>query len=422
MAPRRNRLAQRRRFVGHTQESLAETLRVDRTTVVRWERGDCEPQPWMRRPLAAALDLSLDDLHHLLTGTGADEGTPVRVTVVAGSDDGGDVTDRRSFTVLATLAGLGVPGQLRELLTTTGTHGSVRLEQVQWARALVDRLRKTDAAVGANDLCDFSIEVYQRLSLWFRESSHNEEVGKALQGALADLANQIGWLAIDAERRTASRRYLHEAISRARMIDDPREEARAFACLSLLTRETQPRESVQCVEAAQRSAAGWATPRLRALLHLRAAHAYAHCHDSWGFGRELVRAKTWLEKGPSDDDLPFLHFVTAKEAAGLEGLSNLALGDSTRAASAFRGITDGGGESVFHRNDLYYRVRLAQAEQHRGDMAEAARVALDVLPAVVSMKSRRISALVSRLRTELEPHRAVAEVRLFTDAYAEWMP
>lgn len=67
MAPKRSQLAQRRKAVGHTQESLAEKLQVDRTTVVRWESGDCEPQPWVRRSLAAALDVTLDRLATLLT-------------------------------------------------------------------------------------------------------------------------------------------------------------------------------------------------------------------------------------------------------------------------------------------------------------------------------------------------------------------
>ncbi len=66
MASRRSRLIQRRAAVGHTQESLAEALDVDRTTVGRWESGRGSPQPWMRPKLARALKISADQLADLL--------------------------------------------------------------------------------------------------------------------------------------------------------------------------------------------------------------------------------------------------------------------------------------------------------------------------------------------------------------------
>jgi tetratricopeptide (TPR) repeat protein/transcriptional regulator with XRE-family HTH domain len=70
-APRRGHLAQRRKAMGLTQEQLADQLGVDRTTVVRWERGETRPQPWVRLKLAAALGVSVDRLEELLASSGA---------------------------------------------------------------------------------------------------------------------------------------------------------------------------------------------------------------------------------------------------------------------------------------------------------------------------------------------------------------
>jgi transcriptional regulator with XRE-family HTH domain len=65
MASRR-RLAQRRETLGYTQRSLAKALRVQRSTVVRWETGNRVPQPWVRPRLAAALEVSPETLDDLL--------------------------------------------------------------------------------------------------------------------------------------------------------------------------------------------------------------------------------------------------------------------------------------------------------------------------------------------------------------------
>lgn len=66
MAPRRH-LAQRRRALGWSQESLAEQLGVERSTIARWEAGRTEPQPWLRPLLASALRLSDAEIDQLLS-------------------------------------------------------------------------------------------------------------------------------------------------------------------------------------------------------------------------------------------------------------------------------------------------------------------------------------------------------------------
>jgi tetratricopeptide (TPR) repeat protein/DNA-binding XRE family transcriptional regulator len=69
-AAKRERLAQRRKALGLTQEDLAGLLGVERSTVVRWERGETEPLPWIRPKLATTLRVSADRLEELLDGSG----------------------------------------------------------------------------------------------------------------------------------------------------------------------------------------------------------------------------------------------------------------------------------------------------------------------------------------------------------------
>ena len=66
MAVRREALAARREARGYTQQSLAEELGVELSTVGRWERGTLTPHPRRRAKLAKVLGVSLGVLDTLL--------------------------------------------------------------------------------------------------------------------------------------------------------------------------------------------------------------------------------------------------------------------------------------------------------------------------------------------------------------------
>lgn len=62
MTARRQHLAELRRSLGYNQESLAEVMGTDRSTVSRWECGKCEPLPFIRPKLAKVLKVTLAEL------------------------------------------------------------------------------------------------------------------------------------------------------------------------------------------------------------------------------------------------------------------------------------------------------------------------------------------------------------------------
>lgn len=119
-AGRRFRLAKRRRTRGFTQESLATALGADRSTVARWERGQCDPQPYHRSKLCELLQISPDELDELLTIDAAGiqrhasptqrrvlQGRVIASTVAtpdAGSDELEDM-NRRELLRLLSIAG-----------------------------------------------------------------------------------------------------------------------------------------------------------------------------------------------------------------------------------------------------------------------------------------------------------------------------
>lgn len=91
MAGKRQGFAKRRKACGYTQEQFAHSLSVDRTTVQRWEKGDNDPQPWLRLKIAALLDVTPKELDSLLALDAAIRGprgvNPWTVDAVPNSDD-----------------------------------------------------------------------------------------------------------------------------------------------------------------------------------------------------------------------------------------------------------------------------------------------------------------------------------------------
>lgn len=83
MAAKPVRLAQRRKAAGYSQEKLAEQLSVERSTIVRWESGETQPQPWVRPKLARALELSVGQLAELLIEPAATERFAVLSSMLA---------------------------------------------------------------------------------------------------------------------------------------------------------------------------------------------------------------------------------------------------------------------------------------------------------------------------------------------------
>jgi transcriptional regulator with XRE-family HTH domain len=67
MTARRHHLASRRKSLGYSQEHLAAELGVDRTTVGRWERGETDPQPYVRAGLCKALKVTPAELDTLIS-------------------------------------------------------------------------------------------------------------------------------------------------------------------------------------------------------------------------------------------------------------------------------------------------------------------------------------------------------------------
>ena len=108
---RRQRLAQRRKALGLTQEALAELVAVGRSTVVRWESGESEPLPSIRHKLAQALRVSTDQLERMLTADAQQgDGAVPRQLPAAVADFTGRAAELQRLTQVLNAAAASRPG------------------------------------------------------------------------------------------------------------------------------------------------------------------------------------------------------------------------------------------------------------------------------------------------------------------------
>lgn len=297
MASRRRRFAQRRRTMGLSQEGLAERLGVDRSTVLRWEAGDTEPQPWLRPKLARVLEISNEQLDELL----ADGGRPVAVA--------------------------------EERLRYALEHPvSVDLVAVARLRERVQDLdERYDKAPSTSLLADAGQCLGQVAS--FRAHAVTGRVRRELYAAEAEAATLMGQLVWDASQRrdhATARAYFAQAIEAARKLFDPTAEGLALLRTSFvaLYGEKNPHAglalAMRTAETTRNS-----SHVLTGLAILHAAEAHAMLHQQQECERALHHAETEFEHIGMTDAMVELFSPT--QHGRLAGSCYLFLDDPKRA-------------------------------------------------------------------------------------------
>ncbi|MFG2337464.1 helix-turn-helix transcriptional regulator [Streptomyces yangpuensis] len=191
-------LAERRKALGYSQETLAGLLGVDRTTVGRWESGRIEPQPPQRRGLAIALELSLQELDSLLTelraGMQETAGHQVGDHPRAGDED---EMIRREFLRILTVSGAltAIPAHEAEATAAGVLRGTPagfeRMNDHLWQVYQLARSKSSVYPVIRDQLA--------RLNEALDDSRGSS---RTLLGAAADLFQMAGEVAFDGNRYT----------------------------------------------------------------------------------------------------------------------------------------------------------------------------------------------------------------------------
>lgn len=431
MASRRQRLAQRRKTVGFSQEALADKLKVERSTVVRWERGESEPQPWFRPRIARVLRISVEQLDDLLTETTNDD----TVAQAARQNDLGEneaasrhtpgpmpdesavleeveTSKRRQVITMAAAVAFGAAldqpavqiiaeADERQIPTT------VRAGDVRDLASTVDVLEALDHRAGGSAVRHQVLGAL-RWGVGLLEGSCTPAVRTDLAVTVARLADLAGWATFDAGLHAQARKLFLLGLRAAHESGDP--GIRAHVATGLARQEISagnPDTGLELVQLAQ-SARDALSPNAVSMLHTVQALAYARVPDSDRCWQAVHAATDTYRSELIDRDPPWIRYFSP---AKLQGDTANALFDLLVAIAPYLGASQATKKAG--RADLVARLTTA-ASRYPDSRARSKAIATTRLATLLYLEGD-VEAASNAARSAIEVAGAVRSVRLGSD-------
>ncbi|MGK4578490.1 helix-turn-helix domain-containing protein [Kitasatospora sp. HPMI-4] len=380
-------LAELRRAAGFNQETfvtafgaMALQLGVQAGVSVRhlrrWESADPPlPHPGQQQVLEALLGVPLEEMACFAVPAER------RSTVVA---DHGPVERRRFVAdVGGTVLGAAV-------LPATRAGRRIGAADVAVLRANVAGLYAIDHTAGGRTARTAATRVLGTLERALTGRTYVERVGRDLHALVGTVHSHLGWMEFDAGRPAQARSACSQALTAARLVDDPLLEVRALDSLSLLAVEQhRPWEAVAAATAAGQLAQVHGGPRVRSVVALRQARAMTAADDHQGARRALSQALGWQERSDRDTDAPaWTAFAGQREIDYATAAWHVEAGHPQHAVPFLRAALAQLGAG-YSRNAALYRARLAEVLLAAGQLEEALAEAVTAATAAQHITSAR---------------------------------
>jgi transcriptional regulator with XRE-family HTH domain len=456
VALKRRRLAQRRKALGHSQDDLASLVGVDRSTVIRWERAETEPQPWLRRKLAAALRVSADELTDLLDAVhevpGRGDGHTLRSSVsldfsessaavpLAEGFSAHDLASRRRvLEQLSILSSAALTRPIRQWVASlpVGRDEPIGVDDLDNLRDAVTLFRRWDAS-GVGGLKRKAVVGQLNAVAESVHETRDTSTRAKLLPIMAELSQLAGWMAYDHGLPGAAQRYYVLALHACREAG-PAALALGVKVIGDMTQlSTALNNYEDSLNLAQTGL--YALPRtesrlVRAELLGLESRAYAQLGD-----REAPDAarsaeacvEVWQEAaddGPAPD---WLHYMNQAEVDCLAANTYTQLALQADDQTRWRAYA---GRAEYHtlqarqtrangydRSRILDEIRLAKVRLSQREPVESVEVATTALNLAESVRSSVVYDWLIRFHAELATrHYGEGAVHDFTDQLREYL-
>ncbi|WP_240649754.1 helix-turn-helix domain-containing protein [Streptomyces sp. Z26] len=374
-------LAGLRKRAGLSQRSLALRLcaasgisTLTRNEVSRWERGGRIPDAWLAA-LAHVLGAPLRELEQAAAYARGEGATlPGAAATLADLLPGGDTLER-----------LSVPAGRR-----------IALPEVHGLAARVHGLRLADDVLAGGDLIAPAVRELRSAVRLFRESSHDEDTGRALLVQIGELGQIAGWIASDAGRGDDAERAYELGLTAARQAGDAPLVAQLAGSLGYhLSNNGRTREGLALATAAVVEAGPDAPAKTRALFFDRAAWAHAQAGQQQPALRALGQAHAALDNADDEPAPSWAYWVNREELEVMDSRVFTELRRPLRAVPLLQDVL-GRYDATHAREVALYRSWLAVALADANEPEQAAEQAQHVIAASgTCRRSVRLSGPVS---------------------------
>lgn len=449
MTLRRLRLVQRRRTLGHTQEELAALLGVDRSTVLRWEHGDIEPQPWQRPKLAHALRVTAEELSELLAAVSNVPSRRDGYALVSSVPLDFSLTTGHAVDVVEGFTAYDLASR-RQVLEQLAVLTSADLLQPirQWLVSL-PVVAVTDKGVGADELdeLDEAVRLFRR---WDASGvgglkrkavvgqltavgeslsgSRQRNIGRRLLQITGELAQLAGWMSYDQGLPGVAQRYYLLALHACRESGNAALGAKVIGDMTQLS--TSMGHYHDSLDLARSGL--YALPRARHELvrsELLGLEARAHSQIGSSAAADAARSaeacvEVWHD-APADPVPDWLHYMNQAEVDCLAANAYIQLAlhasDHTRRqrhgqrAEHYTLHAKAARTNGYNRSSILDELRLARVRLAQAEPVESAAVAVSALAMADRARSSVVCEWLIRHHEELTArYPVVAEPAQFT--------
>jgi len=404
-------LAVYRKATGYGQEQLASLVFVSRSTIANVETGRQRvPRAFWEQcdvvlTTGGLLTVGYDELRRIDRQLGVEAATQISIGGLnqgvprPSSDEAATAHDALPLTNLITaLTAHHLTGVQRQEPTNHPLFegGSLRTS----AELLLKSFLKLDDEQGGDAL-------YLPLSRFVAEMSQAaDERPDGNLGVFGQLSQMTGWLALDANRHGAARRYLTTAVYAAHEADEPSLAASALAYMSLQdTYRGRITSALSLARTAFEVSDGSVTPLTMTMLATRLARAHAAAGNQTASLHALHKASTAFDRPRCEPEPLWISYVDDIELAAQEGACYLELRMARQARSSLqRAIRLLATKAPHRRRDrVHYLSRLAKCYLLEYDVEAACHTATQALDLATTIGSARVTERLREFRDALQP-------------------